>query len=142
MRPIDKGVNYDDYGTVQIRLVLIAVTLTLTSTILVALAGGASPAGRRATTGIVYAGPKTWLPGWDAALGYGTYYRYVNVFENRSINSWARVAYILETGAWTCSLTSFSTRTGCADSDTRRRKAYCKNNDTQTYTGQCRVYPG
>src|SRR2546423_8812424 len=107
-----------------------------------ALAGGASPAGRRATDGIVYAGPKTWLPGWDAQLGYGTYYRYVNVFENRSSNSWARVAYILETGAWTCTFTSFSTRTGCADSYTRRRKAYCKNNDTQIHTGQCRVYPG
>jgi hypothetical protein len=82
----------------------------------------------------------TWLPGWDGELGYGTYVRIVNAFENRSINSWARVAYILENGTWTCSFTSFSTLTGCADSDTRRRKAYCKNNDTQTYVGQCRVH--
>jgi len=105
-----------------------------------ALAGAATSAHNRASLSIVYAGPKTWLPGWDGELGYGTYYKISNVFENRSINSWARVAYILENGAWTCSYTSFSTLTGCADSDTRRRKAYCKNNDTQTYTGQCRVY--
>ena len=38
----------------------------------------------------MYAGPKTWLPGWDGELGYGTYYKITNAFENRSINSWAR----------------------------------------------------
>lgn len=123
------------------RPLLLAPAVALVA-LLASLAMATAPVSARTTSGIVYAGPKTWLPGWDGELGYGTYYRYVNVFENRSINSWARVAYILETGTWTCSFTSFSTRTGCADSDTRRRKAYCKNNDTQTYTGQCRVYPG
>jgi hypothetical protein len=116
------------------------IVLTVLTTGAVCVAGSAVPADRRAADGIVYAGPKTWLPGWDGQLGFGTYYRITNAFENRSIVSWARVAYIIETGSWTCSLTSYSTLTGCADSDTRRRKAYCKNNDVVFYTGQCRVH--
>ncbi|HEX6701614.1 MAG TPA: hypothetical protein VF101_12880 [Gaiellaceae bacterium] len=116
------------------------IVLTALTTGAVCVAGSAVPADRRATDGIVYAGPKTWLPGWDGQLGFGTYYRITNAFENRSTLSWARVAYILETGSWTCSLTSYSTLTGCADSDTRRRKAYCKNNDVIAYIGQCRVH--
>jgi hypothetical protein len=124
---------------VQIRTALtVAIPVALGA---LAFAGVATSAHERATIDVVYAGPKTWLPGWDAEWSYGTYYKIANVFENRSINSWARVAYILQNGSWTCSYTSFSTLTGCADSDTRTRKPYCKNNDTQTYTGQCRVFP-
>ena len=96
---------------------------------------------RAAIAATIYAGPKTWLPGYSADYVYNVYFHLTNDFENRSVKSWGRVAYILQSGTWTCSLTTYATVTGCGDSDTRTRKPFCKNNDTQTYTGQCSLRP-
>lgn len=89
--------------------------------------------------GIIYAGPKTWAPGWSGEGGFASYYHWGNRFTHRSIEGWGRVAYIDGSGNWTCSFTSYSTHTGCADSIGYQRKPFCKNNDSRTYTGYCDV---
>jgi len=86
------------------RLTAVAAAMTATAALL---------AGTAAAWTSMYAGPKTWLPGYDASGSYGDQYLITNVFENRSITSWARVAYIDTSGNWSCSTTSYSTLTGC-----------------------------
>ena len=66
--------------------------LVLAAACAIAFIGSTETARGRATDGIVYAGPKTWLPGWDGELGYGTYFRITNTFENRSITYMALTA--------------------------------------------------
>ena len=126
MKQLTEAADRRNLASVLRRLLLLA-SLVATALVFAVAAAAAT----------VYAGPKTWLPGYSAEHVYNVYFHLTNDFENRSVVSWGRVAYILQSGTWTCSLTTYATITGCGDSDTRTRKPFCKNNDTQTYTGQC-----
>jgi hypothetical protein len=96
-------------------------------------------------TNVVYAGPKTWLPGYDGDSSYdssGSRW-YYNFFENRSYNSWGRVTFIDNNGGgWHMTYDAWGTLTGngwsSSDPDADfGKKAFCDNTDTGTYTGYC-----
>ena len=95
-----------------------------------------------------FAGPKTWLPNYDASGAYdgGTfpYDVYVNM-TNKSCGGnsgcYARVALIDSGGTWHCSTTDTRSETWCQilSGYEFNKKPYCLNNSSLTYTAECQV---
>lgn len=90
-----------------------------------------------------YAGPKTWLPSYDAESVYdsaGARY-FSNSMSDKSCFCAARVTFIDGNGTWHDSYTDTSTNTltYSSDFDQYAQKGYCKNNSTSTYTAECMV---
>jgi hypothetical protein len=91
-------------------------------------------------TTVRYAGPKTWLPGYDANTDFdGTQRWQFDEMCNKSEPQGARVTFIDTSGGWhnavTDSQVCTSTATGTNYNYTK--KAYCKNNSAVTYTAYC-----
>jgi hypothetical protein len=109
--------------------------------VVAALAIGAATA-----TAEVYAGPKTWLQGWDASGNFdssGSRW-YLDGMSNKSCYCDARVAFIDTGGTWHVSYTDAQLNTGtgeCAPGCIGyTKKPYCKNNSSSVYTAYCEAY--
>lgn len=89
-----------------------------------------------------YAGPKTWLPNYDASSSYSTSWTTDSMY-NKSCGNQngcdARVAFIDSGGTWHDSYTDNLPATTTFDFGSFNKKAYCKNNSTRTYTATCEV---
>jgi hypothetical protein len=96
-----------------------------------------------------YAGPKTWLQGWDQGGQYdaiGFYWDYNEMGPKSDDACYAactsRVAFIDTSGSWHFSKTdSFDyTQTIIPDGfESFKKKPYCKNNSSYVYTAACGV---
>jgi hypothetical protein len=96
---------------------------------------------------VVYAGPKTWLPGWDAESYYDSAASnrwWWDEMDRKSCGGapdcFARVTFIKTDGSWSYSRTdtyvaTYTTPPVGADNYTK--KPYCKNNSSRTYTARC-----
>jgi hypothetical protein len=117
-----------------IRLVaLAAVTLAVA-------AGNASGATRFTDT---FAGPKTWLQGWDAGGTYDTPPGFQWWYTEMTPSCWCRalVTFIDTSGNWheTWSYPSTLVSTFAPQELGLRLKPYCKNNSPNVYTAACTV---
>jgi hypothetical protein len=94
-------------------------------------------------TTVRYAGPKTWLPGWDQDSAFdNSSSRWVfNMMCDKSLNVEARVVFIKTDGGWTYAHTDqevcTSTSIPPGHDPNYTKKAYCKNNSLETYTAYC-----
>jgi hypothetical protein len=97
---------------------------------------------------VTYAGPKTWLQGWDATGGSdaGTPFRWrIDSMGPKSDDSCfpncsSRVAFILPSGTWTYSYTdsnSWTVRGIPEGSQYYDKRPFCKNNSSYVYIAQC-----
>jgi hypothetical protein len=95
---------------------------------------------------LVYAGPKTWLQGWDAEAAYdgGPPWWWYNEMGNKScgwvVGCYARVTFINTSGGWTWSQTDIAPMTYTwipSGSEFYLKKPYCKNNSSMVYTAHC-----
>jgi hypothetical protein len=120
--------------------VLALVTLVVTAALILAAVTRAGGVDAR------YAGPKTWMPGWDAATAFDGGYPWYDydVMANKSCSCWSRVAFIKPDGSWTYSYTdtsSIATFTEIPPGAERyTKKAYCKNNSSSVYTAHCTAF--
>jgi len=90
-----------------------------------------------------YAGPKTWLPNYDADSSYSTSWTTDSMYSKSCGNQSgcdARVTFIDGVGNWHASYTDNLPATTTFDFDNSySKKAYCKNNSALTYTATCEV---
>jgi len=90
-----------------------------------------------AAAAFTYAGPKTWLPSWDANTGYQTNW-YADTMGGKGTTGYSsRVAFIDPAGNWHWSYTDTLPNTTTFAGDNASYKAYCKNNDTVSYVATC-----
>jgi hypothetical protein len=112
---------------------IVLITLAATLAAIVASSGAAY-------YDSTYAGPKTWLPGYDAHGAYDSSsdrWRYNN-FGNRSTNSVALVTFIDGGGTWHDTFECYGVLCGNATAPwSYSKKPYCKNTDSISYTGRC-----
>src|SRR3569833_3469765 len=89
-----------------------------------------------------YAGPKTWLPGYDAGSSYATNWITDSMYSKScGLQSGcdARVAIIDTGGNWHDSYTDNLPATITFDYGSFSRNGYCLNNSSMTYTAACEV---
>jgi hypothetical protein len=93
---------------------------------------------------VVYAGPKTWLPGYDADSAYDVSLDrwYSNYMENVNNIGWQRVVFIDNNGGhWHYTTDSYGYGVGyvhAPNDETYGKKLYCANIGGTTYTARCR----
>lgn len=110
----------------QVRFATVAIVVLATTAVVVATAFAST-----------YAGPKTWLPGYDAASGYQTNW-YADTMGGKGTTGYAsRVAFIDPVGNWHWSYTDTLPNTTTFAGDNGNYRAYCKNNDTVSYVASC-----
>jgi hypothetical protein len=110
-----------------------------------ALAGFAAAA--YADVDVVYAGPKTWAQGWDAASFYDSSAGnrwWWDAMDQKSCGGnpscLARVAFIKPDGSWTYSYSDSAVATATSPpigADNYTKKPYCKNNSSLVYVARC-----
>lgn len=91
----------------------------------------------------VYAGPKTWLQGWDQDGPYDTpSYRFdIDGMGDKNSNSDSRVAFIDSNGTWHASYTDNAINTITQEPNYNyQKKPYCKNNSSNVYVATCVYY--
>lgn len=92
---------------------------------------------------VVYAGPKTWLQGWEASGSYDSAASnrwWWDEMDQKSCYCYSRVAYIKPDGSWTYSYTDSSIATAKlipVGQDNYTKKPFCKNNSDNVYTARC-----
>jgi hypothetical protein len=100
--------------------------------------------GASAWSQTTFAGPKSWLQGWDASGWWDTpNIRWQTVdMTAKSCYCSARVAFIDNVSyGWSCSVTNSNLDTGCVFfyGYDFTKKPYCKNNSSTVYTARCDV---
>ena len=100
--------------------------------------------GASAFSQTTFAGPKTWLQGWEASGWWDTpNVRWQTVdMTAKSCACDARVAFINNVDyGWSCSVTNARLDTGCVlfYGYGYTKKPYCKNNSASVYTARCDV---
>jgi len=91
----------------------------------------------------VYAGPKTWLQGWDQDGPYDTPgYRFdIDGMGDKSEARSSRVAFIDSSGTWHASYTDDAWNTITQEPNYNHQKEpYCKNNSSYVYVATCVYY--
>jgi len=83
-----------------------------------------------------FAGPKTWLPGYDADSTYAVWYSATMV--GKGITGYSsRITFIDGGGSWHWSATDTLPNTTTFNYDNGNYKAYCRNDDTVAYVASC-----
>jgi hypothetical protein len=88
-----------------------------------------------------YAGPKTWLPSWDASSTYSTSWT-DNWFQKTEPGHISTATFIDGSGNWHGSVqNSFQVTAASTQPTTYNKKAYCRNSSAgDTYIGECIVF--
>src|ERR687887_926499 len=117
------------------------------SLVLLLVIAGATFAAASYATDVVYAGPKTWLPGWNAESYYDSAASnrwWWDEMDRKSCGGasdcFARVTFIKSDGTWTYSYTDTAVATATTiplGAENYTKKPYCKNNSSRTYTARC-----
>ena len=117
------------------------------SLVLLLLVAAATFAAASYATDVVYAGPKTWLPGWNAESYYDSAASnrwWWDEMDRKSCGGasdcFARVTFIKSDGTWTYSYSDTQVATATTiplGAENYTKKPYCKNNSSRTYTARC-----
>lgn len=83
-----------------------------------------------------FAGPKTWLQGWDADSTFAVWYSATMGLKGTSGYS-SRITFIDGNGNWHWSHTDTLPNTTTFNYDSGYYKAYCRNNDSVVYVATC-----
>lgn len=83
-----------------------------------------------------FAGPKTWLPGYDAASSYAVWYS-ATMGQKGVSGLQSRITFIDSGGTWHWSHTDTLPNTTTFNYDSGNYKAYCRNNDSVSYVATC-----